>query len=108
MADEDEIDEDLQALDPSDPSSGPRAKSRGARSVELFYGELLRRAQGKNGAELDAEIERFQERLIERNVSAAPAALRDELRQRFRSLLMNDPALRRIVESLKRSTAPGT
>lgn len=103
MADEDEIDEELAALDPSDPASGARAKGSGARSVELFYGELIRRARGKKGAELEAEIERFKDRLIERNVSVAPPALRDELRRRFRGLLANDPGLREIVGRIRRA-----
>lgn len=108
MADEDELDDELRALDPSDPSSGPRAKSSVSLSFEVYLGEFQRRSAGLTGDELESEIARFMDRLVERHVKAVPRPLRDELRGRFRSMLANDPTMSAMLNAFRRAAAART
>lgn len=63
------------------------------------------RTEGLEGAALEAEVDAWVERAIDRHARAAPEALREELRRGLRAMLETDPVLGTVVRGMK--TAAG-
>lgn len=109
MANEDDdapdvADDELDALADHDPSSGPRRKRSLSLELQLLIAELRARSTGLTGDELEAEITRFMERLVEHHLTRLPRALRGEMRDVTRMHLRRDPKLQELLNALRRAT----
>lgn len=85
-----------------DPSSGPRAKS-GHEDVGLLVASFRARAEGLDGAELEQELSRLLDRLVERNVKIVPEPLKEKARELLRTQLLEDPTLKALIQDLRDS-----
>jgi len=94
------------ALDDLEASSGPRAKGAGD-DVQVLFAQLKMRAQGLEGAELEQEIDRFFDKLIDRHAKVVPEHLRAEHRKLLRGMLEEDPTLRAMTDDLRRGLSKG-
>ena len=103
---EDESEDEMLATDELDPVSGMRKKQPGE-GIYLLIAQLRARAEGLDGAELDAEIERFKDKLIERHVKVAPDAMREEMRETFREMLELNPTIGAMIEELRQAVRRG-
>jgi hypothetical protein len=83
--------------------SGTQAKEAIPDRVQLFVAEFRRRSAGLQGEELEKEISRLMDRIIERHLSVAPEGVRADLRETLLTLLKNDPAFAVMLEELRSS-----
>ena len=87
-----------------EPASGPRAKRSPSAMLQLYLADFRRRAEGLEGSDLEREITRLLERMLEAHVGTAPAALREGLREHLSGMLMSDPTLGDMVDDLRRAS----
>jgi hypothetical protein len=91
--------------EPADGGSARRAKDPVPDRVQLYVAEFRRRSKGLAGEELEAEIRRLMDRIVERHLAVAPEASRPELRETLLLLLKNDPAFAVMLNELRESAA---
>jgi len=104
----DEEDEETPVIDDDvDPESGARVKRKPGDAIQLLVAELRGRARGLEGAALDAECDRFVERVIERHVAVAPERLKVTVRQTLRRHLETDPAFVGLIGDLRAAARRG-
>lgn len=75
--------------------------------VEMYVAEFRRRSAGLSGDELEAEIARLMDRIVERQLAMAPEGVRPELRETLKRLLANDPAFAPLLAELRGSPSSG-
>jgi hypothetical protein len=92
----------------AEEASHERVKRAVPDRVQLYVAEFRRRAAGLAGDELEAEIARLMDRLIERQLAVAPEGVRPELRRTLLSLLANDPAFAPMLAELRASASRGS
>lgn len=71
--------------------------------VEMYVAEFRRRSAGLSGEELEVEIARLMDRIVERQLAMAPEGVRPELRETLKRLLANDPAFAPMLAELRSS-----
>ena len=91
----------------NEDASHEREKRAVPDRVQLYVAEFRRRSAGLTGDELEAEIGRLLDRIVERQLAMAPEGARPELRETLKRLLANDPAFAPMLAEL-RSAAPPT
>jgi hypothetical protein len=82
-------------------ASGERIKKQPAPAVKTLFAEFRTRSAGLSGADFERELDVLIEQVVERNLEAAPAGVRDELRETVRSYLENDPTFSKMVADLR-------
>ena len=82
-------------------SSGPRAKGV-SEDLQILLAQLKQRTQGLTPAEIEEEISRFFDKMIDRHAKVVPEHLRAEHRQLLRTMLEEDPTLRAMTDDLRR------
>jgi hypothetical protein len=87
-----------------DPESGTRKKGP-SDAIQLLVADFRRRAVGMSGAALDAEVDAFLDRVMERHIAVAPEAMQPELREAFKKRLESDPTMQRMLVELRAAAA---
>ena len=87
----------------NEDASHEREKRAVPDRVEMYVAEFRRRAAGLSGDELEVEIGRLLDRIVERQLTMAPEGVRPELRDELKRLLQNDPAFAPMLAELRRS-----
>lgn len=87
-----------------EPSSAPRERGVGEQ-LQLQIASFRARAEGLRGAELDAEVDAFLERLMERHLTLAPESMRDGMRREMRQLIETHPTMQRMLRELRAAAA---
>ncbi len=101
MAEKKERTEEDAPLENLEASSGPRAKGA-TDDMQILIAQLRQRVQGLTPAEVEEEIQRFFEKLIDRHAKVVPESLRAEHRKLLRNMLEEDPTLRAMTDDLRR------
>ncbi len=104
MAKREEASEEDEVASAGEPSSGTRKKARPSARVQLHLADLRGKTEGLEGAALEAAIDAWVDKTIERHSKTAPAALRDELRRAMRVMLESDPVVSAVVRGMKTAT----
>ncbi len=81
-------------------SSGPRAKGA-SDDFQILVAQLKQRTEGLTREEIEEEIQRFFDKLIDRHAKVVPEKLREEHRKLLRATLEEDPTLRAMTEDLR-------
>jgi len=93
----------------NEDASHEREKRAVPDRVEMYVAEFRRRAAVLTGDELEAEIGRLLDRIVERQLTITPEGARPELRETLKRLLQNDPAFAPMLAELRSSaSAPPT
>ena len=100
-------DETASSTDDLDAASGPRRKGPPSEAVQLLVAEFRRRSAGMSGSDLDAEVDRFIERMIERSARVAPETMAPHVREMLRSRMREDPTLLAMLGDLKAAARRG-
>jgi hypothetical protein len=101
MANENEKKKEVARPDDLEASSGPREKGN-TDDLQILVAQLKQRTVGLTRDELEDEIHRFFEKLIDRHAKVVPEALRGEHRKLLREMLEEDPTLQAMTEDLRR------
>jgi hypothetical protein len=101
MANEKEKKNEAARQDDLEAASGPREKGS-TDDLQILVAQLRQRTVGLTAEELETEINRFFEKLIDRHAKVVPEALRAEHRKLLRDMLEADPTLQAMTADLRR------
>lgn len=69
--------------------------------MKALFAEFRKRPRALSGVDFERELDRFIDRLVERNLEATSVGVRDDLRETARSYLEGDPILSSMVAELR-------
>jgi hypothetical protein len=92
--------------EPLEPSSGPRPKGQDD-DIRLLLASFKMRVQGLDAEELESEIERLLNRMVDLQVKAIPEKMRPEARELLHASLRDDPTLGAMIGKLREGARRG-
>jgi hypothetical protein len=102
-ADEDAKSDPDAEVEDTDAVSGERAKRSSAGGFEMMLADFRRRTEGLEPHEIDEEVDRFLDKMVERHVMVAPKAMRDSLRETLKTAVASDPIFAKMIAEMRAS-----
>jgi hypothetical protein len=102
MAREDEKPDGAGAPDGDDASRKQATKGPSAQ-LQILLADFRTRSKGLEGPELQAELDRLIEKMVDRAAGVAPPAVRAKVRDAIYEMLLNDPTMKTLMDDVRRT-----